>query len=104
MQSAEQPDGRRYARWFRINFGRCIYCGLCEEACPTSAIQLTPDFENVQREILTLVFEKKDLLVDSCGKDASYNFYDYAGVTTDERGKGEHAREAPPVNVKSNLP
>jgi NADH-quinone oxidoreductase subunit I len=104
MQSAEQPDGRRYARWFRINFGRCIYCGLCEEACPTAAIQLTPDFENIQREILTLVFEKQDLLVDNCGKDPSYNFYKYAGVTTDQGGKGEHANEAPPVNVKSNLP
>jgi NADH-quinone oxidoreductase subunit I len=104
MQSAEQPDGRRYARWFRINFGRCIYCGLCEEACPTSAIQLTPDFENVQRDILTLVYEKEDLLVDNCGKDPSYNFYEYAGVTTAQGNKGEHENEAPPVNVKSNLP
>lgn len=104
MQSAEKSDGRRYAQWFRINFGRCIYCGLCEEACPTSAIQLTPDFENVQRDILTLVFEKKDLLVEGCGKDPSYNFYEHAGVATAEKGKGEHAREAPPVNVKCNLP
>ncbi len=104
MQSAEQPDGRRYARWFRINFGRCIYCGLCEEACPTSAIQLTPDFENVQRDILTLVYEKEDLLVEGCGKDSSYNFYKYAGVTTAQGGAGEHENEAPPVNVKSNLP
>ena len=30
MQSAEREDGRRYAAWFRINFARCIYCGLCE--------------------------------------------------------------------------
>jgi NADH-quinone oxidoreductase subunit I len=104
MQSAEQPDGRRYARWFRINFGRCIYCGLCEEACPTAAIQLTPDFENVQRDILTMVFEKKDLLVDGCGKDSSYNYYQYAGVATEQGGKGEHVNEAPPVNVKRNLP
>jgi NADH-quinone oxidoreductase subunit I len=104
MQSAELPDGRRHARWFRINFGRCIYCGLCEEACPTAAIQLTPDFENIQRDILTLVFEKKDLLVDGCGKDPAYNYYEHAGVTTAERGKGEHTGEAPQVNVKSNLP
>ena len=104
MQSAEQSDGRRYARWFRINFGRCIYCGLCEEACPTAAIQLTPDFENVQRDILTLVFEKKDLLIDSCGKDPTYNFYTHAGIATAQGGKGEHENEAPPVNVKSNLP
>ncbi len=25
MQSAEREDGRRYARWFRINFARCIF-------------------------------------------------------------------------------
>jgi NADH-quinone oxidoreductase subunit I len=104
MQSAEQSDGRRYARWFRINFGRCIYCGLCEEACPTSAIQLTPDFENIQRDILTMVFEKADLLVDNCGKDPSYNYYDYAGVATQSRTTGEHVQESPPVNIKSNLP
>lgn len=104
MQSAENAEGRRYARWFRINFGRCIYCGLCEEACPTSAIQLTPDFENVQREILTLVFEKKDLLVESCGKDPDYCFYKYAGVATDVGGKGAHEKERAPVNVKSNMP
>lgn len=104
MQSAEQPDGRRYARWFRINFGRCIYCGLCEEACPTSAIQLTPAFEHVKRDILNMVYEKEDLLVDNCGKDPSYNYYAYAGITTDARGKGEHIKESPPVNVKSNLP
>jgi NADH-quinone oxidoreductase subunit I len=104
MQSAEKPDGRRYARWFRINFGRCIYCGLCEEACPTSAIQLTPDFEHVRRRILDMVFEKEDLLVDHCGKDPDYNFYQYAGVTTDVGGKGEHRKESAPVNVKSNMP
>ncbi len=104
MQSAENDDGRRYASWFRINLGRCIYCGLCEEACPTSAIQLTPDFENIQRNIIALVFEKKDLLVDNCGKDPTYNFYRYAGVATDEGGKGDHENEAKPVNVKSNMP
>lgn len=104
MQSAEKDDGRRYASWFRINFGRCIYCGLCEEACPTSAIQLTPDFENCRRDILTLVFEKNDLLVDHCGKDKTYNFYKFAGVKTAQGGKGEHEKEDPPVNVKSNLP
>ncbi len=104
MQSAQRSDGRRYASWFRINFGRCIYCGLCEEACPTSAIQLTPDFENVQRDPLDLVFEKNQLLVDHGGKDPDYNFYQHAGVISGKGGKGEHAHEAKPVNVRSNLP
>ena len=104
MQSAEKKDGRRFATWFRINFGRCIYCGLCEEACPTSAIQLTPDFEMCKQEILSLVYEKKDLLVDHSGKDKEYNFYRYAGVATDNAPKGSHVKEQEPVNVKSNLP
>ena len=104
MQSAEREDGRRYAAWFRINFGRCIYCGLCEEACPTSAIQLTPDFEMCNREILSLVYEKEDLLVDHGGKDREYNFYQHAGVVTDLGAKGTHIQEKKPINVKSNMP
>jgi len=104
MQSAEREDGRRYATWFRINFGRCIYCGLCEEACPTSAIQLTPDFEMCKADILSLVYEKDDLLVDHGGKDREYNFYQYAGVVTNAGDKGAHIREEKPVNIKSNLP
>lgn len=104
MQSAEREDGRRYAAWFRINFGRCIYCGLCEEACPTSAIQLTPDFEMCKDNILTLVYEKEDLLVDHGGKDPEYNFYRHAGVLTGVGAKGEHIQEKKPVNVRSNLP
>jgi NADH-quinone oxidoreductase subunit I len=104
MQSAEREDGRRYAAWFRINFARCIYCGLCEEACPTSAIQLTPDFETCRRDILSLVYEKEDLLVDHGGKDCEYNFYRFAGVVTDVGDKGSHMGEEEPVNVKSNMP
>lgn len=103
MQSAEREDGRRYARWFRINFARCIYCGLCEEACPTLAIQLTPDFEHCERDILKLVAEKEDLLVNHGGKNREYNFYRYAGVAM-VGGKGTHINEDRPVNLKSNMP
>jgi NADH-quinone oxidoreductase subunit I len=99
----EERENRRWARWFRINFARCIYCGLCEEACPTLAIQLTPDFETCQYDVLTLVAEKEDLLVDHGGKNEEYNFYKYAGVTT-VGDKGTHRKEDKPVNIKSNLP
>ncbi len=104
MEGDEKPNGRRYPLWFRINFARCIYCGLCEEACPTSAIQLTPDYEFSKRTPLDFIYEKEDLLVDHQGKDKNYNYYRYAGITTDEGGKGEHIGEDKPVNVKSNLP
>jgi NADH-quinone oxidoreductase subunit I len=103
LQSAEREDGRRYPRWFRINFSRCIFCGFCEEACPTLAIQLTPHFEGCEYDILTMVAEKEDLLVDHGGKDNNYNYYRHAGITVDG-DKGEHLHEAPPVDVRSNLP
>ena len=45
LQATEDKTGRRYPDFFRINFSRCIFCGYCEDACPTYAIQLTPDFE-----------------------------------------------------------
>jgi len=103
MEGAEREDGRRYAPWFRINFARCIYCGFCEEACPTLAIQLTPDFEYCDNDILKLVAEKEDLLVDHGGKNREYNFYRHAGVNT-VGDKGTHIDEEEPVNLKSNLP
>ncbi len=31
----------KYAATYEINMLRCIYCGLCEEACPKEAIFLT---------------------------------------------------------------
>ncbi|MBE0617841.1 MAG: NADH-quinone oxidoreductase subunit I, partial [Proteobacteria bacterium] len=78
-------------------------CGLCEEACPTLAIQLTSNYETCQYDVLTLVAEKEDLLVDHGGKDARYNFYRHAGVTM-VGDKGSHVAEAEPVDVRSNLP
>jgi NADH-quinone oxidoreductase subunit I len=103
MEGEERADGRRWARWFRINFARCIYCGLCEEACPTLAIQLTPFFEFCDRDLLTMVAEKADLLVNHGGKNHDYNFYRHAGVAM-VGAKGTHLGEAKPVNIKGNLP
>ena len=50
LQATEDEHGRRYPEFFRINFSRCIFCGFCEEACPTYAIQLTPDYEMAEYE------------------------------------------------------
>ncbi|TLN02203.1 NADH-quinone oxidoreductase subunit I, partial [bacterium] len=37
--------GERYARVYEINMIRCIYCGYCEDACPTEAIVLGDNYE-----------------------------------------------------------
>ncbi len=37
--------GERYASTYEINYLRCIFCGYCEDACPTEAIVLGDQYE-----------------------------------------------------------
>ena len=104
LEAAEDEWGRRYPRFFRINFSRCIFCGFCEEACPTYAIQLTTDFEMGEYDRKNLVYEKEDLLISGPGKYPGYNFYRVAGTAIRGKDKGEAENEEPPVDVRSLLP
>jgi NADH-quinone oxidoreductase subunit I len=104
LQAAEDDSGRRYPAWFRINFSRCIFCGYCEDACPTYAIQLTPDVEMCEYERPNMVYEKADLLIAGPGKYHDYDFYRVAGLAIGGKGKGEAEREAAPVDVHDLLP
>jgi hydrogenase-4 component H len=51
---------------WQINYGRCIFCGRCEEVCPTNALTLTAEFE-------LAVMSKDDLL-----ETARYNLQNCA--------------------------
>jgi NADH-quinone oxidoreductase subunit I len=78
---------------------------MCEEACPTHAIQLTPDFEMCTADREELVYEKDRLLVEGMGKYPGYDFYRRAGVATPgKHGKGEGENEAPPSDPWSLMP
>lgn len=90
--------------FFRINFSRCIFCGYCEEACPTYAIQLTPDFEMGEWKRDSLVYEKEDLLMGGTGKYRDYDFYRVSGVDVGEKKRGGGEEEEKPVDVRSLLP
>jgi NADH-quinone oxidoreductase subunit I len=103
MEAAEGENGRRYARWFRINFSRCIFCGLCAEACPTLAIQMTPDYEICSRDIMTLLYEKEDLLIAGGGKDHTYHYYRHAGIGV-VTPRGGNRDENPPVDPRGLMP
>jgi NADH-quinone oxidoreductase subunit I len=104
LQATEDEDGRRFPEFFMINFSRCIFCGFCEEACPTYAIQLIPDFELAEYNRQNMVYEKEHLLISGEGKYPGYNFYKYAGVDMGVKGKGEGDNEERPVDVKELLP
>ena len=67
------------------------------------AIQATPDYEICNRDLLKLVQEKEDLLIDGCGKDTEYNYYEHAGIgVANERGGNED--EYGPVDPKALVP
>jgi NADH-quinone oxidoreductase subunit I len=100
---AVDKTGRRYPSFFRINFSRCIFCGYCEEACPTYAIQLTPEYEMSEYKRQSMVYEKEDLLINGQGKYHGYNYYQVAGIEIAGKGKGEGIEEEKPVDVKSLL-
>jgi len=59
---APWDDREKYPVRFEIDMLRCILCGMCEEACPEDAIQLTEiyDFSAYTRE--ELIWDKERLL------------------------------------------
>lgn len=47
---------------FSIDMLRCIYCGMCEEACPKDAIWLRKDYEVAAYDRLSMQYGKWDLM------------------------------------------
>src|ERR1044071_1484800 len=69
MESAERKRGEehlyreeKYARIYEINMLRCIYCGLCEEACPKEAIFLTDRIVDTEYERDDFIYGKDKLV------------------------------------------
>jgi NADH-quinone oxidoreductase subunit I len=54
--------GERYGRVYQINYLRCIFCGLCIEACPTRALTMTNEYELADNNRADLIFTKEQLL------------------------------------------
>ena len=75
MIAAERKPGEeklfreeKYARVYEINMLRCIFCGLCEEACPKEAIFLTDRITPSAYERKSFIFGK-ELLVEPLEND-----------------------------------
>ena len=46
---------------FTYDLSRCMFCGLCEDACPTDALELTQDFEMAQYSREGLIWNRETL-------------------------------------------
>ena len=71
MTSAERTKDEKhlyreekYASVYEINMLRCIFCGMCEEACPKSAIYLTDRLVDVESNRGSFVYGKDKLVED----------------------------------------
>ena len=69
MISAERKKGEehlyreeKYASVYEINMLRCIFCGLCEEACPKDAIYLTDRTVDSEYNRDTFIYGKDKLV------------------------------------------
>ena len=55
-------DREKYPEMFVIDELRCIYCGMCEQACPCDAIELTSLFDLTGLSREEMMFDKEKLL------------------------------------------
>lgn len=69
MVAAERKTGEeklyreeKYASTYEINMLRCIFCGLCEEACPKEAIFLTDVLVPTSFERGEFIYGKTELV------------------------------------------
>ena len=70
MTSGERVKGEehlyreeKYAATYEINMLRCIFCGLCEEACPKEAIFLTEDMASADYNREGFIYGKDKLVM-----------------------------------------
>jgi NADH-quinone oxidoreductase subunit I len=66
IEAAFDPDDAEHPKYplrFEIDYSRCVFCGLCVEACPEDAIRMLkeiPDLPALTRDDMWL---KKDELL-----------------------------------------
>jgi formate hydrogenlyase subunit 6/NADH:ubiquinone oxidoreductase subunit I len=60
--SEAREDGTRRTVRYDIDMTKCIYCGLCQEACPVDAIVQGPNYEFSTYTREELIYTKEKLL------------------------------------------
>ena len=53
----------RVPKVWDVDLSRCLFCGYCEDACPTTAIRLGREYEYASTSLETAVLHVDELLV-----------------------------------------
>lgn len=53
----DETTNKKVLKSYQMQVDRCLFCGLCTEACPTKALTATQEFENT-------VFYRDDMIWD----------------------------------------
>ena len=63
----EDDTGRgiadRVPKVWSVDLSRCLFCGYCEDACPTTAVRLGREYEYASFDLSSAVLNKDQLLV-----------------------------------------
>lgn len=63
----EDDTGRgiadRVPKVWDVDLARCLFCGYCEDACPTTAVRLGREYEYASFDLSSAVLNKDQLLV-----------------------------------------
>ena len=54
-------DRKKVLTTFTYDLSRCMFCGLCEDACPVDALELTQDFEIAHYSRDGMIWDRKML-------------------------------------------
>ena len=69
---------------------RCIFCGLCEEACPKDAIYLTETFAPANYSRQSFIYGKDNLVIPHPKNDAE-GFAKAKGLVDERKAKAKQA-------------
>ena len=64
IEAEPREDGSRRTTRYDIDMVKCIYCGLCAEACPVDAIVEVPNLEFDTETREELLYDKAKLLAN----------------------------------------
>ena len=61
VQDGEKRRKKKVLTVFVFDTSRCMFCGLCQDNCPTSCIELTQEFELATESRAGLVWDREML-------------------------------------------